>query len=424
MAENQGRDIDSYCLESTIPDSLPSIRFIGGITLEPQIDPTSGTPSSCGLTIDLLGNIQAALAPFQPFLSVMDLVATLAQCTLLLGEVVTNPFKIPKFLACIPGLIGKINTVLSIIPVFPQGIQKFVTFVVDIIRFINAQIDCIIEILESVQVLFEQIGQISDAINNTDDTTIVGNLQTLLECSQEEADKQVSLSLSALGPVARILCTIRSILALIPAPSTPFPPGASITVNTPIGEIKVPLPPSGNDVQKILQFPDPSNIGLIEDAISALRLVHDALEFSLDVITILSFGLIEAPPPVGFQCPLDDLGDDDEEVVEEILQPSITALVPATLPAGSPDTIVQVTGENFTASTEFFFGTSPQDAIFNHPASLTVTLSSQILSNSGTFQVYASNQSQSAGRPFSDILAPGEEHDSSGISEAFPFEVT
>ncbi len=395
MAENVAPDIETFCAESSVPDSLPTIRFIGGISLEAQVDPTSGVPGTCALTLDLIGNLQAMLAPFQPFLTLLDLVAGIAQCFLLLTEVVTNPFKIPDLLACLPGLVEKINKILSLIPVFPQGIQAFITFVVDIIRFVGQQIDCVVGILESIQEQINQLQSIADKINNTDDALIVADLQVLFDCAKEEADRQSSVAFSALGPIARILCTVRAILALTPG---------------------------GLQIAKALAFPNPDT-GTVQDAIDALSLVRDALLGFAGVITDIAapFGGVLAPPEIGFKCPLDDLPDEEPE--EEVVPiPTITDPGGITEPGGAPiidpsapetdAKPIQINGTNFTATSQVFFGTAPLGGVqFSSPVVLLVTIPTDVLQNSGEFLVSVVNAPTEPQAAFAGLSAPGEAAD-------------
>jgi hypothetical protein len=412
VAQNEAPDVDAFCIETNVPESSPAIRFIGGIALEPQVDPTKGTPSSCGLTLDMIAPLQAALAPFQPFLTLLDAVASLAQCFLLMGEVITNPFKIPDLLGCIPGLIGKINTLLQLIPIFPQGIQAFVTFIVDVLRFVATQLDCIIEILESIQALFDQLAVIANRINNTDDAEVQAGLRTLFECSEEEANSQASQALSALGPIARLLCSVRAILALLPG---------------------------GAEVQKQLAIGDPSNIEALDDAINGLKLVRDALFAVEDVLIGLTAGLGVLPPlEIGFSCPLDDISDEEEEE-EEIPVPSITStknvsgglIPPGTITQAAdendPDFTLVIVGTNYSGNSKVFWDTAPiSDVTFTDETELRVEVPAGLRINTGLFQLAVVNEASGGGGPFSGLDGSGvggSDNSGEGVEVSNQFQV-
>lgn len=409
MAQNEAPAVSSFCAETSVPEELPVIRFIGGIALEPQIDPTRGTPGSCGLTLDLLGNVQSALAPFQPFLTLLDLVATLAQCFLLLTEVVSNPFKIPDLLACIPGLVSKVNALLSLIPVFPQGIQAFITFIVDVIRFVATQIDCVVSILESIQAQLDELARIAQKINSTDDTSIVDGLRELFDCGTAEAQQQIGLSLSALGPIARILCTIRALIALIPG---------------------------GNEVQKQIAFPDPTGITDVTDAISALQTVRDVLLGIVDALVALTAGLgvLPAPEP-GFVCPLDSA--EEEEEPEPATTPTIDGFLDtsgfplSSVPvapggAGAAFKIV-ILGSGYDENSQVFWETAQIPAanieLFDSTR-LTVSIPAGLRANDGTFQISVVNAPAGGASAFSGLAEPGETADTGvEVSNLEPLDV-
>lgn len=407
MAQNEAPSTDSFCVGSGEAIELPVIRFIGGLTLEPQIDPSKGAPGSCGLTLDLVTAIQSALAPFQPFLTLLDLVAQLVNCFLLLTEVVTNPFKIPDLLKCIPGLAEKIVAILALIPVFPPGIQAFVTFIVDVIRFIAVQIDCAVELLVSVQNQLDALAELADQINSTDDVTIQGALQELFDCGVEEASNQQALALSALAPIARILCTIRALLSIIPG---------------------------GKAIADQLAFPSPGGVGGVEDAIAALSTIRDALLGVEDALVALTLGLGVLPPPgIGFECPLDSAPDPVEATPASV--PSVSSItdpttnlpissVPLTPGGVGVDVTVLLNGSNFTAETQIFWGTAqiPVESVARQTDELVrVTLSPELRSVVGTFQVTAVNTPQ-GGEPV--LFAGLDGNGGVETSEPFPLEVS
>lgn len=421
MAANEAPPTSDFCVETNVPDSLPVIRFVGGAQLEPQVDPKS-TPTSCSLTLNLVGDLQAALAAFQPLLTLLDTVANLAQCLLLLTEVVTNPFKIPDLLGCIPGLIQKINTLLQLVPIFPQGIQAFITFIVDVIRFIATQLDCVISILESIQEQLDELARIAAAINGTDDEVLQADLQELFDCGTAEAEQQSSQSLGALGPVARILCTVRAILAIIPG---------------------------GKEVQQFLTFPDPTSITFIDDAITALRFLRDALLAVEEALIALTLGLGVLPAPgVGFVCPLDeDTGGEEEEaedppqpVIASITEPDGTPIVPPVAPS-AVDKQVLIQGTSLasaladpSSSNKVFFGTAPvpEDNV-NQVSDLQIlaTFPADFLSNSGEFQITVNNRRADGGGtgPFEGLDGSGAGGDNSNgegviVSDPFSFTVS
>ena len=419
MAQNQAPDVDAFCVDTQIPEASPVIRFPGGAVIEPQVDPQS-VPTNCTLTLDMVGQLQTALAPFQPVLTILDTVATIGQCFILMTEALTNPFKIPDLLACIPGLVGKINRLLQLVPIFPQGIQSFITFIVDVMRFTAAQIDCVVSILEGLRVQFAELARISDRINTVDDVEIVENLQTLFDCGTQEAEQQLGIALGALGPIARILCTVRGILAIIPG---------------------------GNEVQKQLAFPDPTNVSGLDAAIATLSGIRDALLLTEDVLEALTLGLGFLPPPeVGFRCPLDDVDTSSEDrdpdpatpQIFNVLEPTGLPLIPPT--AGTPEKTVVIVGSNLTdpladpsKADKVYFGASPlpeSAVVLVSVSSLTITIPGDLLTSAGSYPITVINKRRDGDGtgPFQGLdgsSVGGEDNSGQGVfaSNTFTFTV-
>lgn len=340
----------------------PAIRFPGGVSLEPQLDPSKGVPGACGTTLDLVQTLQSALAPFQPFLNLLDTVAGLVQCFFLAVDALSNPFKIPDLLACIPALVEKVNRLLSIIPVLPQGIGGYTTLVADVTRFVAVQIDCIIQQLQAIQGQLEEVARLTRRLNEVDDPLLVARLREQIECANEIIAAQSDVALAALGPIARIFCTVKAILTLVPG---------------------------GAEIARQLAIPDPSNAAAIDDAIESLELTRDALLALAQTVAGIGapFGGAVTPASLVFQCPIDDLSDAEVEelseeptpapapLIERILDPGSRLPLPfdpntPPLPnvvyqfdrvfEGAPPAEVLLEGRNFTEDTRVYWGTDLQ----------------------------------------------------------------
>ena len=367
--ENEAPEASEFCLE--VPDvSIPAIHFFGGLVIEPQVDPTRGSPGSCGVTLDLASKLQAALAPLQPLFTILDMLAGIVQCFLLLVDVVTNPFKIPDLLKCIPALIEKFNSLLALIPVFPQGIVLLVTMIVDVVRFVALQIGCVVEVLESIQREVAGLNDLLRKILETDDAVIRADLQLSFDCGLLATQVNSKSALLALGPIARILCTIRAFLSIIPG---------------------------GREIADKLAFTDPSNIEALDSAITALKGLSTSL---LDVVGFVEalatpFGGLLPAPGAGFVCALDTATA--APPAEELPTPTVTGLQQVPPPTvgpnevelaspGDPDVDVVITGTNFIESSQVFWQTSRiTDVVFNNETTLTASIPADLRTVEGEF---------------------------------------
>lgn len=396
---------DSFCVETEQPAVFPVIRFIGGAQLTPQIDPARGLPTSCELSLSLATSIQAALAPFQPFLTLLDLVATLVQVFLLAVQAITNPFKIAKMLAQIPALTDKFNKLLSLIPVLPQGIAAFAVTILDTLRFVAASIDCTIGTLNSILLQQAEIDRLIARANQVDDPTIANELLAQAACSQTETNKLTANALGSLAPIARILCTIRGLLSIIPG---------------------------GQPIAAQLVFPDTRNFSNVADAVVQLEALRDTLLAAIDVVGALAVGINLNPDPLTFECPIDDVAD---PVTSNLPTPEIdllanypTGLIPIVFPvAGGTSFSFTIFGSDFDTSTKenkVFYGSAPLPPerilqLLNDR--IVVELGPEELANEGVFYVAVSNAP--AGGTTQLFQGVGTDETTTKISNQIKFEV-
>jgi hypothetical protein len=400
MPANTPRPTAEFCAELADPANA-EIRFFGGVTLRPRPDPTRFGP--CTTTLGLLDKLDTALVPLQPILRILDLLATGIQILLLIPACITNPFKIPSLLRAIPGLVAKLNDILSMIPVLPQGVVAFVAFVRDAAYLAAMSLSCAVEQLQAIQRQIEEIASMLARASEVRDTTIRTQLEELAGCAQSNVEQQMSGVLASLEVVARVLCTVRSVLLLIPG---------------------------GRPIARSLQFPDVRSPDSIEDAIVALEGIRDALLAVVDVIEALAGGIVLPVSDAPFVCPVDDIAE-TEPVSEPPSEPSITAITDVAEPptvyffggigliplaSAVPGTYrVAIRGANFLAgsfehddlpTSVVYFGADqiPEADVSRSSSSvLIVGLSEELRQNPAIYQVSVTNIGAGVGAPFSGL---------------------
>lgn len=396
--EAEAPDPSSFCPEQEMP-TPPSLRFPGGFQINPTIDPTRGIPLDCSFSVDLVRQISPALAVFQPILMLLDFVGTLGQVLIVMTEVVQNPLKIGKLLALMPGLTQKFNELLALIPVLPQGVARFASFVVDVISIVRLSIVCATQALESVKREVVAIeSRIVEATSMDDADLQVGTLE-VLACSKAEAQKRAAAIVFSLAPVAKLLCTIKTILSLIP--------GGAVIANRP--ELSFP------DVSGAVAGTGDSFVEGLDVAIDSLQTVSSALETVRTAVEVLSGTIVIAVSPLEFSC-----GPVDESEKAEPASPEIAALYSATDPplplptpfvtAPGPDTTILIAGTNFDATSQVWFGTEqvPPENLQVTPTRIVATIPAELLGMPGEFKVSVVNSAvdpESPPRLFSNVTS-------------------
>ena len=418
---NVPKEASEFCVELPEIGTKPVFRApIGGGQIEPPVDTTKGIPNSCSLTLNLMGDLQSALAAIQPVLIILDAIATLAQCLMLVGEVFSDPLKIKKLLACIPALASKIARILTLIPPFPTGFAAIITSVTDVLEFARLLLDCLVQQLEAVQGALEQVARDIEGLSALPEGPQRNRMQELVTCGMDTANQTVSVAAASLGPIARVLCLIRTILTL----------GG----------------PPGKELAKLLGFPDLSNPANLDFAIDSLTVVRDVLTIGLDVVRAVGepIGAPAPQPELVFSCPLDEAGSAAAEslstepvppLVEPVIIDIVDAITGATLgsppsfPQNGPDLAVVIIGEGFINTDQSIphWGTSPLlSSIVESGTQIAVTVPATLVLNALTTFVSVVNQPPGGVvSPFSGLTDPSSgESTEDEIVVSDSFEVT
>lgn len=383
MVANKSPDVDSFCLKLGTLTSLPVIRLPGGAQISAAVDPTKGVPSECSLSLDLVGKLEAALAPFGAIFTILDAIAQLGTCFQLLVSALTDPLKIPDLLKCVPDLLPKLNAILALIPIFPQGIAQAITSFVDILRTVAFQLKCVVKMLENVRDDLAEAQRAIDAAATAEDPVLRDNLLHLAGCAKANAEKTSGNALAALGPINRILCTVRGLLVL-----TGLPPLV--------------------DIAKKLTLTLPANLPVIDDIIGALDTISTDILLAVDALVEIGgpFGAPLPPPDIIFKCPIDELAEEEASSPPPV--PHIASLTPGTVIAGAPSTNILVGGTNFTSAATVYTGSTPLETKYQG-SSLVVTLPAELLAVAGSFSLVVINVSPTGGTstiPTAAVTAP------------------
>jgi hypothetical protein len=344
-------------------------------------------PDACSYAASLATVAQGALAPFQPLLSVIDLLCQAVQFVLALKDAVTDPTANPKLLGMVPGLVEKLNKVLSLVPALPQGVVAYVQLVVDIIDLAVEAIDCALSALRSASALQAQAQAIRERIADVDDAAFRAGLDDTARCCEAEAARTTRDGLDSLGAIARLLCVIRALLMLLPG---------------------------GSALQERLAVPDPANLVDVDRAAEALTVLRDALRAVVDVVAALAGGLGVTTAAEPFHCPLDASAGTPATPPAPPPVPALSAVLwvssglPVTVvpqaPGGTgPDlSPVRLVGSGFDRSTTWFAGTTQVPATPDGTGRVLIALPARVRARTGLLELRAVN-SAAGQAPFAGL---------------------
>lgn len=384
MVANTPPDADAFC--ASLPESKDlSLQVFGGFTLAPRIDPSKGM-GACDAPMNLLDKLDAAFAPLQPLLKILDLVAHLAQCVLLIPGCITNPFKIPQLLNCLPGLVQKLNDLLALVPALPQAWISVIAMVRDTLVLAASILDCVSKTLQSIQDQIDEITDVLNAANETRDDAIKLQLEESAACARKNAEVQIGVALQSLATIARVLCTVRALLCLVPG---------------------------GKEVAKNIAIPDLTGEVDLTAAINGVNTARDVLTAAVELIEALAGGIAIPTPTPAFSCPaVDDLPDTDAEpdlpdtaeivtITDVVDPPTIFYFgvpLPASIPAAAspaPDFPIVINGTGFSETSQVYAGADLVPATkvsFVSPTRLIVQLPGTLRTNPSLIQFAVVNQ--------------------------------
>lgn len=392
---NEAPGVEEFCQTfAEPPDGSGVLRLVGGFDMQAQVNPNQGPPDSCGLSLDLMGNVQGMLAVFQPLFDVIDLVAQVAAITQLITECLSNPLKFADLIVAVLNLTGKVNKVLALVPPLPQGLLRSIAMALDILRLCVTQLDCLVTVLTSIQNELNGLLELQAQLAEVDDEQIRAQLEAQITCAQDVTQQKVDAASAAFGPVARLLCFARALLILAD-----------------------PKDEKGlKTIAKQLQLPSTANISALTDVLVVLGLVRDALVIAIEAIQLIGTPLGLAPPSLTFECPLDT--SDDEGTIpppQPVLLAAteadgVTPLVtiPQAASVSGPTATVTLLGGGFQPASKVFWNTAQID-----PALIQVMSDRQILVqipaalrlNTGAFQFSVANEPEGGPPPFSGLSA-------------------
>lgn len=376
--------IEALCSDPQVVE-IPKLVFPGGASLQMVPDPLQ-VPSACRVMADTAQIIQPVLAAIQPILAILDLLAQVVQCFLVLVEVVSNPLKIGKLMALFPGLTSALNRLLSYIPILPQGQVTWLTLVYNVLITVKSGIDCAVIALRSLDAEVTSLNVLIQEANAAEDQLTKEQYRQLIGCAQKNLEVQKSIIADGLAPIARILCVVKSILTLIPG---------------------------GAEVAKQLVVPDIREINVIDEAATSLVGVSIIIQAVADVLATLAApfgGLLQ--PDAAFTCAFDSalFAPEQDTEVETPELTSITlagTVLPAitSLPIDSPDTQVWIFGKEFnSAQSKIYLDTVElQGARFDDRGFIEVILPADLLTIERDAQVLIVNTPPGGVPPFGGL---------------------
>jgi hypothetical protein len=204
-------------LSANIDLSALKIRLPGGIAISANAG--SGIPNPADMANALMGQVNTALAPFEPIFNIID-VCTLVFKLLKAFGPPPNPIEIGKL---IQKLVVAIDKLLAILP--PLSIPLMIVDIIDTLTVflvgLRAELAQAAEFHAKIHVAGLKIASLQGlaAQGNVSAGTIAAQLQASIDCASVNFDAMFQATKSNAKPINRILDMVNQFGALADLPS-------------------------------------------------------------------------------------------------------------------------------------------------------------------------------------------------------------
>lgn len=202
-------------VDLSIPLSELKISLPGGIKL--QAKASQKIPNPGDLMADLLAQLNAALAPFQPIFDLLDIALVMVKVFDAVKSL--NPLKIADELI---KLIAKVDVVAAYIP--PLSIPIMIRDIIDVLLVFLAGLKASLSVSLSAQVKLDAASAKAAALIATGDPAaiaIAAQLQVSIDCGQANLDAQLAAQGNSMGPLNRFLALLSALCELVGLPPLP-----------------------------------------------------------------------------------------------------------------------------------------------------------------------------------------------------------
>lgn len=198
-----GLDPGTLCRQlNTFGDEL-CITMPGGATVCAHVGYDIGDPVT--IVESLLAQINSALAPLQPFFTILDFVKAVFDCIKAIPDCLGPPPSPEPILSCIKGLTEVVNKLLALIPPFP------------ILRMVKGILLAIITGLQGLkgrlQAIIDHTNRVLAAATKAATTGNTG-LLAIVDCAQGNIDAQIANLNAQLAPLNRLIGVVNVLLEL------------------------------------------------------------------------------------------------------------------------------------------------------------------------------------------------------------------
>ncbi len=205
-------DLNVFCVRLGVANR-PCITFPGGATVcVPFAD--SKIPDPSELVNQLMGPVNAALAPLVPIFNIIDVLVALVNCIKAMEEALGPPPRPDKLAKCLPDLAKKLAKLLKLIP--QLSIPVLIGGLLDVLitYFMGLRLQLLTILRKTLRIIRAQtyafdLGSVA--------------LRTVADCAQGDLDNYLQNLNENSAPIGRLILVLNALLELAGLDPLPEP---------------------------------------------------------------------------------------------------------------------------------------------------------------------------------------------------------
>lgn len=207
-------DPSEFCVQLAVAPGEVCVEFPGGARVCATVGFETGDLS--GIITNLLGSVNAGLAPLQPLLNIFDVLKAVFDCIQAIPDTLGPPPDPTAILNCIPGLAKAIDKILMMYPPLP------------IVVMVKGVLNAILLGLQGMQQRLRALIAQAERIANTALRAaqlgggIGVKLQEIADCASSNLEAQLQNTQASVAPLNRLIGLINTLLELVGLPCVPI----------------------------------------------------------------------------------------------------------------------------------------------------------------------------------------------------------
>jgi hypothetical protein len=210
------------------PDPL-EVVLPGGVTISQVISAIKSVPNSADMGINLMQQLQPAMAPLVPVFNIIDTVVAVFNCIKAIPDTIGPPPDPTALAQTIPDLAQKVSKLLKLVP--QLSVPLMVKGLLDVL------ISTLVGVRTQILALQQQMISVTNAMDRAAELEDAG-LAAIAACAQANVEQQARNIGQSLGALGKLIGLINLFMGMIGGPEVP---DLSDLAGKPLDEVIEPL---------------------------------------------------------------------------------------------------------------------------------------------------------------------------------------